>query len=123
MVFAMLVTALVILLLLFAALLFFFFRKASMLEAELAELLFRKNSQSVKYGKITEQFVPFLDQLPFSAENFRFLGSPIDGIAFEPDEIILCEFKASDSALNKKQGEIKRLVQEKAVRWLEFRLR
>ncbi len=119
----MLVYVLAFIILALAALVFILFRKASRLEAELEEVLFRKKSQSVKYGKITEQFVPFLDDLPFSAENFRFLGSPIDGIAFEQDEIILCEFKAADSGLSALQQRIKKLVQEKRVKWLEFRLR
>ncbi|MDP6671349.1 MAG: Holliday junction resolvase-like protein [archaeon] len=119
----MLVYVLSFIILVLAVLVFILFKKASSLEAKLEETLFTKRSQSVKYGKITEQFVPFLDDLPFSAENFRFLGSPIDGVAFEQDEIILCEFKASDSGLSDIQKRIKKLVEEKKVKWLEFRLR
>lgn len=113
-------SAVVILLLL---LVLFLYWKASRLESELEELSFSKKSQSVKYGKITEQFVPFLNDLPFSSENFRFLGSPIDGVAFEDDSIIFCEFKASESKLSSLQQRIKKLVEDKKVRWLEFRLR
>ena len=119
----MLVAALIAVIFFLLILLLFFYRKASKLEAKFEQTLFQKQSQSVKYGKITEQFVPFLDQLPFSPENFRFLGSPIDGIAFEPDSIVFCEFKASDSRLSSLQQKIKQLVQDKKVEWLEFRIR
>ena len=89
----------------------------------LNETAFQKSSQSVKYGKITEQFVPFIEGLPFSSENFRFLGSPVDGVAFEPDAIVFCEFKAAGGKLSQLQQRIKQLVEEKKVEWLEFRLK
>ncbi len=119
----MLVTILLVVIFLLAIILFLFYRKASGLEQQLEELSFQKASQSVKYGKITEQFVPFLDDLPFSSENFRFLGSPIDGVAFEPDSIVFCEFKAADSKLSPLQQRIKGLVEAKKIEWVEFRLR
>lgn len=119
----MLEAALFLIIVFLVVLLYVFFRKSRMLEMELQETLFKKNSQSVKYGKITEQFVPFIDELPFSSDNFRFIGSPIDGIAFEPDSVIFCEFKASDSKLSPLQQKIKELVEGKKVQWFEFRLR
>ena len=118
----MLVTILLVVIFLMAIVLFFFFRRAVYLEAQLEDLSFKKKSQSVKYGKITEQFVPFLDDLPFSSENFRFLGSPIDGVAFEADSIVFCEFKAAGSNLSPLQKRIKELVESKKIEWLEFRL-
>lgn len=93
------------------------------LRRELSELRFQKSSQSVKYGKLTEQWIPFSEQFPYPAEKFRFLGEPIDGIVFEDDEIVLCEFKASNSKLNEKQRRIKELVEKKRVKWLEFNTR
>ena len=50
-------------------------------------------SQSVKFGQISEQFIPLHKVFPWDSKQFRFLGSPIDGIQFEEDQIILLEFK------------------------------
>jgi len=98
-------------------------KKIFSLKAELKELAFQKSSQSVKYGKMTEQFIPFTEQFPFNPEQFRFLGSPIDGLQFNEDEILFCEFKTGSSTLNQKQRRIKQLVEEKKVKWFEFRMR
>jgi len=76
---------------------------------------------SVRYGKLSEQWIPLAKDFPHNSANFRFLGSPIDGVAFDDDEIIFCEFKAAGSRLNDKQKHIKELVEKKKVKWLEFR--
>lgn len=114
-----------ILIIIIAALLvaaYFLFRKVQALSAALEDLGFRKASQSVKYGKLTEQFMPFTDKFPFAPENFRFIGTPIDGMAFGQDKIYFCEFKASGSGLSERQKNIKKLVGEKKVEWFEGRL-
>ncbi|MFH1256153.1 MAG: Holliday junction resolvase-like protein [Candidatus Diapherotrites archaeon] len=95
--------------------------KIMQLKKDLEDINFEKSSQSVRYGKITEQFIPFASDLPFNASNFRFIGSPIDGMAFESDRIIFCEFKTADSQLSKKQKHIKHLVEGKKVEWAEVR--
>ena len=71
---------------------------------------FRTRSLSSKYGKLTEQFLPIADSFPWDSSNFRFLGSPIDGVQFEDDRIILVEFKAANSRLSPLQRHIRDLV-------------
>lgn len=93
------------------------------LSLRLDQLSFAKSSQSVKYGKMSEQWIPLSEQFPFDSQSFRFLGSPIDGIAFEEDQIVFCEFKANTSQLSDKQKKIKKLVEEKKVAWLEFNVK
>lgn len=88
----------------------------------LLELKFSKRSLSSRYGKTIEQFLPFLEKLPFEPENFRFLGNPIDGVAFEEDRIILVEFKTADSKLSFTQEKIKELAERKKVEFREIRL-
>lgn len=97
--------------------------KNSVLRDEVSQILNRKQSLSVKYGKMTEQFLPFLEQYPYNEQNFRFLGSPIDGVQFEDDKIILVEFKAADSKLTAKQNRIKNQVLNNQVFFKEFNLR
>jgi len=102
--------------------LIFLIMKVFRLKEEIADLRFRKSSQAVKYGKLTEQFIPFIEQFPFNPEKFRFLGNPIDGLVFEDDEIVFCEFKTGSSSLNQNQKRAKQLVKDKKVKWLEFRI-
>lgn len=99
--------------------LFLLWRRTS---EKLAQLKFRNRSLSSRYGKTTEQFMPFLEHYPFEPGNFRFIGTPIDGIQFEEDKIIFIEFKTADSNLTAKQKQIKDLVGEKRVKFLEFRI-
>ena len=83
----------------------------------------RKRSLSSLYGKITEQFAPFMKSYPFDARRFRFIGSPIDGIQFEDDRIIFVEFKAANSKLTEEQKKIKELVENKKVEWYSFEIK
>jgi len=72
---------------------------------------------------LTEQWIPFSKDFPYNSKNFKFLGQPIDGIAFEEDKIVLCEFKTNTSTLSEKQKQIKQLVESKKVEWLEFKIK
>ena len=81
----------------------------------LKQELFLKRSQSSKYGKLTEQFLPLVDSFPWDPGNFRFLGTPIDGVQFENDRIILVEFKAAKSQLSQRQRHIRDLVNDGKV--------
>ncbi len=86
------------------------------------KLRFEKKSLSSKYGKMTEQFLPFLKGYPYDEQNFRFIGSPIDGIQFENDKIVIVEFKVGDSKLTEKQKKVKDLVEKKKVKFEEVRM-
>ncbi len=88
--------------------------------SKLRDSLSKKQSLSVKYGRMTEQFMPFLKQYPYDEKNFRFIGSPIDGIQFEKDRIILMEFKTGNSRLSATQSRIKELVKKGRVYFEEF---
>ncbi len=92
------------------------------LRMNINELVSMKQSLSTKYGKMTEQFMPFLNIYPYDEQNFRFIGSPIDGIQFEYDKVIFIEFKASNSALTSKQRNIKDLIKNKKVEFEEIRM-
>ena len=102
---------------------FLLYKKAVLLQFELRELQFSKDSQSVKYGKMAEQWIPFAEKFPHQAERFRFIGNPIDGIVFEDNKIVFCEFKTASSSLNENQRRVKQLVESKKVEWLEFKIK
>ena len=115
----LLLLVIVFLLLIF---IYFLYKKADSLENQLLDLFSSKISQSVKYGKLTEQWIPFSKDFPFSSEQFHFIGNPIDGIVFCDDRIVFCEFKTASSKLSKKQKSIKDLIEDKKVEWLEFKI-
>ncbi len=99
--------------------LFFLWRRAT---RRFQEIAFHKSSLSSRYGKMTEQFMPFLKNYPYLPENFRFLGSPIDGVQFEEDKIIFIEFKTANSQLSEKQKRIAELTWQKKVEFKEIRM-
>src|SRR5205085_11786796 len=79
----------------------------------------RQKSLSTVYGRISEQWFPLMDRYPYDSQSFRFIGTPVDGIQFEEDGIIFCEFKPNQSELSPIQKQIKRLIEEKRVYWEE----
>ncbi len=95
---------------------------ARQLYKRLKQERFRKRSLSSKYGKLTEQFLPLVDRFPWDPSNFRFLGTPIDGVQFEDDRVILVEFKTGNSQLSKRQRHIRELVNDGKVDFEVFRV-
>jgi len=112
-------TTTILVLIALVIILFILWRRASTRHAEVA---FSKNSLSSKYGKMTEQFMPFLKDYPYDPGNFRFIGTPIDGIQFEDNKIIFIEFKSSNSKLTPRQRQIAELVWQKRVEFEEHRI-
>ena len=100
------------------------YRKAAKPWKERAkEIEEKKRSLSSTYGKITEQFAPFMEGYPFDRKKFRFIGSPIDGIQFEEDGIYFIEFKSAGGMLTEQQRKIKKLIEEKKVGWFVFEVK
>ena len=92
------------------------------LKQNYSSLMFSKQSQSVKYGQFTEQWLPFSSKYPYNSQNFRFIGKPIDGISFEDDKIVFVEFKTNKSQLSESQRRVRDLVDKKKIEWLELRV-
>ena len=82
-----------------------------------------KRSGEVRRGFMTEQWLPLVEPYPWDPQNFRFLGSPIDGVQFEADEVVLVEFKSGNSRLSARQIQIRDLVDEGKVSFREVRVR
>lgn len=81
-----------------------------------------RRSQSTRYGQISEQFLPLVAQYPYNPKDFRFLGTPIDGLQFEDDKIVLVEFKAANSNLSTRQRKVRDLVNNGKVEFREIRI-
>lgn len=110
------------LLVLLIILCYFLYQRVIELSSYANDLSFSKQSQSVKYGKMSENWIPLSEKFPYDKERFRFLGNPIDGITFLDDKIVFCEFKSGKAKLSPTQEHVRKLVQNKQVEWLEFRV-
>ena len=117
-----LVLALIVFSVLLALLLVLAVKKNKELSDGLESLSFSKSSQSVKYGKMAEHFIPFSQKFPYAPGQFRFIGNPVDGVVFDDKKIVFVEFKTASSQLNDNQKKVKKLVEDKKVEWLEFRM-
>jgi len=71
-------------------------------------------------NKDTKRLDPSTIPYPYSAENFRFIGGPIDGIQFEDEHIVFIAFKTPKSRLSPQQERIKQLVKNKKLDWFEY---
>ncbi len=88
-----------------------------------------KRSKAVIGGQVVEQVAPFLPNFPCNPSDARFIGKPVDFIAFSGisdsdcvDEILLIEVKTGQSNLNAREKEVKRAVKEGRVRYVEYRV-
>ena len=87
-----------------------------------------KRSRSVLGGQLAEQVAPFLPGFPCHPGDARFIGKPVDFIAFPGltedntvHEVLLIEVKTGKSALSGREKEVKRAVAEGRVRYVEYR--
>ena len=86
-------------------------------------ILSQKKSSEIRTGHIAEQLAPFLTGFNHDPRNIRYLGQPIDYVIFDTDSIIFLEVKSGKSHLSHNQKRIRRLVEERKIRWEEFRVR
>ena len=84
-----------------------------------------KRSRSVLGGQLAEQVAPYLPGFPCNPGDARFIGKPVDFIAFpgmtednNVKEVLLIEVKTGKSALSGREREIKRAVTEGRVRYV-----
>ncbi|MBQ7158427.1 MAG: Holliday junction resolvase [Treponema sp.] len=88
-----------------------------------------KRSRAVLGGQAGEQVAPFLPHFPCNPADARFVGKPIDFIAFpgaaegEPiDEVLLIEVKTGDAQLSQRERQIRDAVEDGRVRYVEYRV-
>ena len=86
-------------------------------------------SRAVLSGQMLEQVAPFLPDFPCNPADVRFVGKPIDFVAFpgavdnKPiSEILFIEVKSGNSVLSEREKEIKNAVLKGKVRYVEYRV-
>lgn len=87
-----------------------------------------KRSRAVLGGQMVEQVAPYLPNFPCNPADARFIGKPVDFIAFSGltennsvDEVLLIEVKTGDSKLSGREKEIKNAVKNGRVRYVEYK--
>ncbi len=85
-------------------------------------------SRAVLSGQFSEQLAPFLPDFDFKPTECRFIGKPIDFLVFKGmderdiNEIVFVEVKSGNSKLSSVEKKVKEAVQNKKVRWEEYRI-
>ncbi len=104
------------------------------LDKKYTELIkgFRKDavlrSRSSLMGKLWEAVAPYIPKFKYHPSDMKFIGSPIDYIIFEGmnekdiRKVIFLEVKSGKSALNPQEKKLKNAIENKRVKWEEFRL-
>lgn len=93
-------------------------------DEQFQKLQHQNKSSQVRTGALTEALLPLSSDFPCDPKTMRFLGSPIDYVAFEyeKDMITFVEVKSGESQLNSNQREVKRMVEEGKVQFKVVRL-
>lgn len=87
-----------------------------------------RRSKAVIGGQMIEQVAPFLPGFPCNPADCRFIGKPVDFVAFPGlaetntvDEILLIEVKTGKSDLSAREKDVRRAVREGRVRYVVYR--
>jgi predicted Holliday junction resolvase-like endonuclease len=87
-----------------------------------------KKSRAVIGGQFSEQLAPYLPDFPYLPTEAKFLGKPIDLIIFRGSDekkisaVIFVEIKSGKAKLSPQEKELKKAIEEKRVRWVEYRI-
>jgi predicted Holliday junction resolvase-like endonuclease len=85
-------------------------------------------SRAVLSGQFSEQLSPYLPDFPFKPTEIRFLGKPVDFIAFKGldernvEEVVFVEVKSGKSQMNKTEKSLKDAIDKRKVRFEEYRV-
>lgn len=86
-------------------------------------------SRTITLGKVSEQLIPFFPNFNYNPKDARFLGSPTDLIIFDGlddgdlKKIIFMEIKTGKAKLNKREEQVKEIIQNKQIEWLTIEMR
>jgi predicted Holliday junction resolvase-like endonuclease len=85
-------------------------------------------SRAVLGGQFSEQLAPYFPDFKYNPMDCRFIGKPIDMIVFdglsngELKEITFLEIKSGDSKLNSHQKELRKVIDDKKIKFEEYRI-
>ena len=86
-----------------------------------------KRSRAVLGGLAAEQLAPYLPGFPFDPTEVRFVGKPVDFIAFigssegKIEEVAFVEVKSGGATLSPVERSLRDAINEGRVKWVEYR--
>lgn len=86
-----------------------------------------RRSRAVLGGLAAEQLAPYLPGFPFDPTEVRFIGKPVDFIAFvgsssgKVEEIAFVEVKSGNASLSRVERSLREAISLGKVRWVEYR--
>jgi predicted Holliday junction resolvase-like endonuclease len=87
-----------------------------------------RRSRAVLGGLAAEQLAPWLPGFPFDPTEVRFVGKPVDFIAFvgassgRVEEVVLVEVKSGNASASGVERSLRDAVRKGRVRWEEYRV-
>ena len=84
-------------------------------------------SRAVLSGQFSEQIAPYMPGFEFSPSECRFIGKPVDFLVFKGmdnkqiEEVVFVEIKTGNSKLSAQEKNLKNAIENKRVRWKEYR--
>ncbi len=85
-------------------------------------------SRATLGGLFSEQLAPYLPDFPYNPSEVRFIGKPIDFLVFKGadskniEEVVFVEVKSGKSKINSHEKNLKNAIDNKKVRWEEYRI-
>jgi predicted Holliday junction resolvase-like endonuclease len=86
-----------------------------------------RRSRAVLGGLAAEQLAPYLPGFPFDPTELRFIGKPVDFLAFvgaskgKIEEVAFVEVKSGNAVLSPVERSLREAVKSGRVRWVEYR--
>jgi predicted Holliday junction resolvase-like endonuclease len=86
-----------------------------------------KRSRAVLGGLASEQLAPYLPGFPFDPTEVRFIGKPVDFVAFvgsasgKIEEVAFVEVKSGAASLTPVERSLREAIKAGRVRWVEYR--
>ena len=86
-----------------------------------------KRSRAVLNGQLSEQFAAFFPGFPADPTEIRFVGKPVDFVAFPGmstgtiNEVLFVEVKTGNAVLSNIERSLRDAVEKKNVRYTEYR--
>ncbi|HOX32189.1 MAG TPA: Holliday junction resolvase-like protein [Spirochaetales bacterium] len=86
-----------------------------------------RRSRAVLGGQLSEQVAPYLPGFPFDPTELRFVGKPVDFVAFVGassgivEEVAFVEVKSGSASLSKVERSLRDAIRAGKVRWVEYR--
>ena len=86
-----------------------------------------KRSRAVLNGQLSEQLAPFFPDFPANPTEIRFIGQPVDYIAFNSSsqgtisDISFIEIKTGSSTLSPVEKALKDAIEKKKIKYIEYR--